>query len=214
MSPLLREAAGHYKRWPRLYYYAMGKIALDPAYPAVAKALANSILPLLDLGCGMGLLAAYLRASGHRAPIVGWDVDETKIEIAKTVLPGGRESFRAGDAIDFSEHRGDVVMLDVLHYFSDGDQQRLLRKIAASIAPQGVALIRLALNEPNWRFAATKAEEWFVHFTRWIPVQGGNFPTRDEVSLAFGQEGLEVEVRPMWGWTPFNSYLFTIRRKS
>ncbi len=214
MSPLLRQAAGHYKRWPRLYYYAMGKIALDPAYPAVAKALANSTLPLLDLGCGMGLLAAYLRASGHRAPIVGWDVDETKIEIAKTVLPGSRESFRAGDAIDFSEHCGDVVMLDVLHYFSDGDQQRLLRKIAASIAPQGVALIRLALNEPNWRFAATKAEEWFVHFTRWIPVQGGNFPTRDEVSLPFGQEGLEVEVRPMWGWTPFNSYLFTIRRKS
>ena len=104
-------------------------------------------------------------------------------------------------------------MLDVLHYFSDEDQQQLLRKIAASIALQGVALIRLALNEPNWRFAATKAEEWFVHFTRWIPVHGGNFPTRDEVTLPFAQEGLDVEVRPMWGWTPFNSHLFTIRRK-
>ena len=34
-------------------------------------------------------------------------------------------------------------MLDVLHYFSDEDQQQLLRKIAASIASQGVALIRL-----------------------------------------------------------------------
>jgi SAM-dependent methyltransferase len=213
MSSWLRQAAGCYKRWPRLYYYAIGKIALDPAYPAVAKALGNSTLPLLDLGCGMGLLVAYLRASGHRAPIVGWDVDEEKIEIAKTVLPGSKESFRVGDALDFSEHCGDVVMLDVMHYFSDHDQERLLRKIAASLAPQGVALIRLALNEPNWRFAATKAEEWFVHFTRWIPVQGKNFPTRDEVSLPFAQEGLQIEVRPMWGWTPFNSHLFTIRRK-
>jgi 2-polyprenyl-3-methyl-5-hydroxy-6-metoxy-1,4-benzoquinol methylase len=213
MSSLVRQAAGLYKRWPRLYYYAIGKITLDPAYPAVAKALGKSTLPLLDLGCGMGLLAAYLRASGHCAPLVGWDVDEEKIEIAKTVLSGNGESFRAGNAINFSEHCGNVVMLDVLHYFSDNDQQRLLRKIAASIAPQGVALIRLALNEPNWRFAATKAEEWFVHFTRWIPVQGKNFPTRDEVSRPFRQEGLQIEVRPMWGWTPFNSHLFTIRRK-
>jgi 2-polyprenyl-3-methyl-5-hydroxy-6-metoxy-1,4-benzoquinol methylase len=214
VSSLLRQATGHYKRWPRLYYYAIGKILLDPAYPAVARALANSKLPLLDLGCGMGLLAAYLRASGHRAPLVGWDVDEAKIEIAKSVLPGSGESFRAGDALNFSEHCGDVVMLDVLHYFSDGDQQRLLRKIAASIAPQGIALIRLALNEANWRFAATKAEEWLVHFAQWIPVQGGNFPFREEVLPPFAQEGLEVEVRPMWGWTPFNSYLFTIRRQS
>jgi 2-polyprenyl-3-methyl-5-hydroxy-6-metoxy-1,4-benzoquinol methylase len=214
MSSLLRQAAGHYKRWPRLYCYAIGKILLDPAYPAVARALAKSKLPLLDLGCGMGLLAAYLRASGHRAPLVGWDVDEAKIEIAKTVLPGSGESFRAGDALNFSEHCGDVVMLDVLHYFSNEDQQRLLRKIAASIAPRGVALIRLALNEPNWRFAATKAEEWLVHFARWIPVQGENFPFREEVLPPFTQEGLEVEVRPMWGWTPFNSYLFTIRRQS
>ncbi len=213
MSSLLRQAAGRYKRWPRLYYYAMGKIALDPAYQTVAKALGDSTLPLLDLGCGIGLLAAYLRASGHRAPIVGWDVDEAKIEVAKAVLPGSTESFRAGDAIDFSEHCGDVVMLDVLHYFSDQEQQRVLKKIAASIAPHGVALIRLTLNEPNWRFAATKAEERFVHFTRWISVQGWNFPKRDEVSLPFAQVGLDVEVRPMWGWTPFNSHLFTIRRR-
>ena len=214
MSSLLRQAAGHYKRWPKLYYYAIGKIALDPAYPAVAKTLGNSTFPLLDLGCGMGLLAAYLRASGHRAPIVGWDLDKQKIAVAQTILPGGSESFRAGDALNFSEHCGDVVMLDVLHYFNDKDQERLLRKIAASIAPQGVALIRLALNEPNWRFAATKAEEWFVHFSRWIPIRGGNFPTREEVSLPFAEKGLGVEVRPMWGWTPFNSYLFTIRRRS
>ena len=31
-------------------------------------------------------------------------------------------------------------MLDVLHYFSDVDQQQLLKKIAASIAPDAVAL--------------------------------------------------------------------------
>lgn len=214
MSATLREAAARYRRWPNLYYYAIGKMALDPAYSAVANALRKSAHPLLDLGCGIGLLAAYLRAQGHRAPILGLDLDEKKINVASQVLTGEGENFRTGDAMDFQEHCGDIVMLDVLHYFNDADQQRLLGRIAASLAPRGVALIRLALKESNWRFAATRAEEWFVHFSRWIPMQGWNFPAREEVLSPFARPGLESDVRPMWGWTPFNSYLFTIRRKA
>jgi 2-polyprenyl-3-methyl-5-hydroxy-6-metoxy-1,4-benzoquinol methylase len=214
MSTPLREAASRYRPWPNLYCYAVGKIALDPAYPAVAYALRDSQRPLLDLGCGMGLLAAYLRAKGHRAPILGLDVDEQKIGVARQVIAGRREKFHAADAINFPEHSGDIVMLDVLHYFSDEDQQFLLKKIAASIAPRGIALIRLALNESNWRFTATKIEEWFVRVSRWIPKSGWNFPTCDEVFLPFHQEGLAGEVCPMWGWTPFNSHLFTFRRKA
>jgi len=214
MNSPLREAAARYRPWPNLYYYAIGKIALDPAYPAVASALRDSKRPLLDLGCGMGLLAAYLRANGHRAPILGLDVDKQKIDVAQKVLTSKEERFRTGDAMNFPEHSGDIVMLDVLHYFSDEDQQRLLKKIAASIAPRGVALIRLALNESNWRFAATKLEEWFVHFSRWIPTCGWNFPTREEVLIPFSQEGLDGDVRPMWGLTPFNSHLFTFRRNA
>ena len=213
MNSPLREASARYRQWPNLYYYAIGKIALDPAYPAVASILRGSQRPLLDLGCGMGLLAAYLRANGHRAPILGLDVDERKIDVAQQVLGGTRQEFHAGDAMNFPDHCGDIVMLDVLHYFSDEDQQLLLKKIAASIAPRGVALIRLALNESNWRFAATKFEEWFVHFSRWISKCGWNFPTRDEVLSPFNEEGLAGDVRPMWGLTPFNSHLFTFRRK-
>jgi trans-aconitate methyltransferase len=214
MNLSLRQTAARYRRWPNLYYYAIGKIALDPAYPEVARALRTSTHPLLDLGCGMGLLAAYLRANGHRAPILGLDVDSDKVAVAAQVLTGSEEKFCTANAMNFPDHCGDIVMLDVLHYFSDEDQQRLLRRIATSIAPQGLALIRLALNEPNWRFAATRAEEWFVHFSRWIPVQGWNFPTREEVLAPFAQEGLESDVRPMWGWTPFNSHLFTFRRSA
>jgi 2-polyprenyl-3-methyl-5-hydroxy-6-metoxy-1,4-benzoquinol methylase len=212
MNSPLRETATRYRAWPNLYYYAIGKIALDPAYPVVASMLRDSQRPLLDLGCGMGLLASYLRANGHRAPILGLDVDRQKIDVAQQVLSGTMEKFHADDAINFPEHSGDIVMLDVLHYFTDQEQQRLLKKIAASIAPGGIALIRLALNESNWRFAATKLEEWFVHFSRWIPKCGWNFPTRDEVLFPFHEEGFAGDVRPMWGLTPFNSHLFTFTR--
>jgi 2-polyprenyl-3-methyl-5-hydroxy-6-metoxy-1,4-benzoquinol methylase len=213
VNSAMRAAAARYRRWPNLYCYAVGKIGFDPAYPFVASTLRASQHPLLDLGCGVGLLACYLRANGHAAPILGLDVDEEKIAIARQVLGAGNQEFRAGNALDFPEHSGDIVMLDVLHYFNDVDQQQLLKKIAASIAPDAVALIRLALHEPNWRFAATKLEEWFVHFSGWIPQRGANFPTRDEVFLSFKEEDLIGDIRPMWGWTPFNSYLFTFRRK-
>src|SRR4029077_887646 len=56
-------------------------------------------------------------------------------------------------------------------------------------------------------------EEWFVHFSRWIPKCGWNFPTRDEVLFPFHEGGFAGDVSPMWGLTPFNSHLFTFTRK-
>lgn len=214
MSAALRNTAAlRYRPWSNLYYYAHGKIALDPAYPLVARVLKDSPRPLLDIGCGMGLLASYLRASEHRAPIYGMDVDGEKVRLAQDLLGRENTSFHAGDALTtFPEHSGDVVMLDVLHYFSDEQQQQLLEKMAASVAPGGVVLIRVTLNEPTFRFAMTRLEEWFVKFVRWIPVTGSNFPTREEVAAPFRQAGFEEDIRPMWGMTPFNSYLFSYRR--
>ena len=207
-----RHAVSRFRLWPPLFFYAEGKTALDPAYPAVVAALKDSPLPLLDLGCGMGLLAAYLRAHGYEAPILGVDADEKKIGIARQALADTKVRFRAGDAREFPEQSGHVVMLDVLHYFDDAAQGALLRRIAASVAPGGLALVRVTLQEPTWRFALTRAEEWLIHQVRWIPWMGSNFPTRDEVIAPFREAGFAVDVRPMWGRTPFNGYFFSFRR--
>lgn len=212
-SSPLRQTASRYREWPWLYYYSIGKIGLDPAYPVVAGTLRDSPRPLLDIGCGMGLLAAYLRAHGHGTPISGMDIDEKKILLANQLLGAEQAQFHAKDALDYPDHHGDVVMLDVLHYFDDQDQRDLLQKIADSVAPGGVALIRVGLNQPNWRYALTRMEEWFVKFSRWIPTSGWNFPTQEEVLAPFGGEDFSAEVCPMWGYTPFNSYLFVFRRR-
>lgn len=214
MKPATRATALRYKAWPNLYYYAIGKLGLDPAYPVVARELSGSPRPLLDIGCGMGLLAAWLRAHGHCAPITGMDVDGEKVRLAQQLLGAESATFHTGDALGFAPHTGDVVMLDVLHYFSDDDQQRLLQKIADSLAPDGVALIRVTLADKSWRFRATQLEEWFVQASGWIPTSGWNFPTREEVGRPFRAAGFLEDARPMWGITPFNSYLFTFRRPS
>jgi hypothetical protein len=38
-----------------------------------------------------------------------------------------------------------------------------------------------------------------------------HYPSIDEVTAPFRARGLSVEVRPLWGRTPFNSYLFVVR---
>ena len=76
-------AARRYRAWPNLYYYAHGKIALDPAYPASARLLADSSHPLLDLGCGMGLLAAYLLEPESDDGLTDWNFTDPWLEVGK-----------------------------------------------------------------------------------------------------------------------------------
>ena len=64
-------------RYPRgfLRTYVRAKLASDPVYAAVFEQLRGSDLPVIDVGCGVGILAMYLRQRGFTAPIVGIDHD-------------------------------------------------------------------------------------------------------------------------------------------
>src|SRR5690606_8912123 len=57
------------------YYYTLAKLRTDPLYPGVLAALRGSRAPLLDLGCGLGLLAHALRGDGQAMPYLGVDID-------------------------------------------------------------------------------------------------------------------------------------------
>ena len=62
--------------------YAYSKLRTDPLYPAAASALLEADdgeTPLLDIGCGLGIFAHYLRQAGFQAPIEGIDYDARKI---------------------------------------------------------------------------------------------------------------------------------------
>lgn len=203
-----REAAARFRRWKNLYYYAHGKMLLDPAYPWIAEELKNSRHPLLDIGCGAGHLTAFLRAAGHAAPITGVDVDVNKIAVAREVLPDCE--FLAADARELPAHSGDVVMLDVLHYFEPEVRHQLLAAIANRLGDSGTCHLRVTIRDGSWRFRVTRMEEWFVKASGWIPFASIGFPTRDELEESAAAAGLRFDIRPMWGWTPFNSYLATL----
>jgi SAM-dependent methyltransferase len=190
--------------------YVRWKIASDPAYDAAFRSVPNA--PLLDLGCGPGVMTFYLRERGFTAPILGIDHDVKKIAAARAASRYDDLEFRAGDARAPLDFRGSTVMLDILHYFNESDQQAILRAAAERTPPGGVVVIRDGLRDGSWRYRATYVQESFSRVIGWLRAERLHFPTRAQIESAF--DGFDVEVTPMWGRLPFNNYLFVFRRLS
>lgn len=208
----LRHIARRYGgRW--LQGYAHGKLRSDPAYAAVAAAIAARPAPVLDVGCGIGLLAQYLPACGCRVPYLGVDIDERKIRSARLALPDLPDSrFECRGCESLAPWQGHVVMLDVLHYLEAAVQSELLIAAAARVAPGAALIIRTVLSDRSWRFAATRIEEFIIRHSRWIPGGARHYPSRDGLRAALAGSGLDVRITPLYGRTPFNSYLVMARR--
>lgn len=198
-------------------WYSAIKVTTDPAYDAVFCELADTDHPLLDIGCGMGVLAFYLASRGFDRPVTGVDYDPTKIADANAV----RKKFHADSSMRFSSgdarvalpaHLGSVTILDILQYFSAEEMEKLLRQAARCVAPGGKMVIRSGLLDNGWRFRVTNAVDKFARRVGWmqgVPVQ---YPTAEQFRSVLVEEGLEGTIKPLWGKTPFNNYLISFSR--
>ena len=201
-------------RW--LQGYARGKLKTDPVYRASRELIGASDLPLLDIGCGMGLHAFYLRECGYTAPIIGIDVDARKIVAGQRAIAKASYkdiSLQLGDGAKLPEFSGHVSMLDVLHYFPSSEQPAVLASIAARVAPGGWCIIRTSPADGTWRFRMTQLEEMLAAGIAWMSQPAISFPTVASVEAAFSTELFEHDIRPLWGRTPFNSWLLAFRKR-
>jgi SAM-dependent methyltransferase len=196
-------------RYPSRFfrYYAASKLRSDPVYEAVAARLRDNRDPLLDLGCGIGILPLFLRERGFDAPIHGIDHDRRKVDAASRAVADA--TFVAGDVRDFRCDGGTIVMLDLLHYFDDDNRARILDRAAATAT---TVIIRECVRDASWRYRLTVAQELFARASRWLRAERLHFATREAIERHFVR--FSAEVVPMWGKTPFNNYLFVFRRSS
>ena len=201
--------------WDR--HYVPTKLRSDPVYAAVTRELEGSLLPVLDIGCGIGLLAFYLRETGFKPKITGFDYDARKIDSARHMtLRGGYEglSFMTGDArTGLPDFDGNVVILDILQFFTRAEQETLLRAAAARVAEGGKLIIRSCLEDDSTRFRITVAGDWFAKLTFWMKAAPVSYPDRELFESVLSAAGLKVRVQPLWGGTPFNNHLIVAERE-
>lgn len=199
------------------YWYSLSKLAMDPLYDAVPTAFGNEPVPVLDLGCGIGLLLHCLRASGQRLPYIGVDTDSIKIEAARAA-----SSRRGHDDVDFQvcdlsvrfpQHHGSVAMLDVLQYLPRQAQGSLISQAAQCVSNDGRLVIRTGLADNSWRSAMTRATDRFGHLVGWMKTSFKAQPSAHELRTILRRHGLHAEFRPLWGRTPFNNWLVIARRQ-
>lgn len=202
------------RRWD--FFYTRSKLASDPVYQAVVREIGQSDLPVLDIGCGIGLLAHYLRVCGHLSPVTGFDYDERKITSANAMaLKSGHSglSFSSGDArTGLPEFSGHVVILDILQFFTLEEQNTLLTAAAARVAPGGKLVIRTGLRDDSWRFRITVWGDYLAKVTSWMKAAPIRYPDAEQFRQVLSKAGLRVQVEPLWGGTPFNNHLIVAQR--
>jgi 2-polyprenyl-3-methyl-5-hydroxy-6-metoxy-1,4-benzoquinol methylase len=201
------------QRWLR--NYVRGKLRRDRIYQAAYDLLRPSTAPILDVGCGVGLLAFYLRERECRQPVLGLDVDARKIRCGAEIAAGHYRD------VDLRFHdvgktvpnfSGNVALFDVLHYLPPAKQTALLTQLADCVEPGGMLIIRDCPRDAGPRYWITWLAERFAQAISWNLNAALNFPSRASIDDVFGVAEFERESHPLWGASPFNNHIFIFRR--
>ena len=228
-NAVLDAASAPYRAAGRFaWHFARGKLGHDPVFFGM---LQRGLLPdqarILDLGCGQGLLAAFLLAARDTAErglwpagwpcaplpqsIRGIELMPRDVERARRAL-GERGEFVLGNICDTDFGEADaVVILDVLHYIDRPAQEAVLDRVRTALRPGGVLLLRIGDAAAGLPF---KISNWVDHVVTW--VRGHRLgtlhcrPLQDWRS-SLEQRGLSVETIPMHNGTPFANILLVAR---
>ena len=159
---LIDRASAPYRGAGRFaYYFARGKLQADPVFHALLElGLLRDRKHILDLGCGQGLLTAWLRAAaanhengswpqGWPPPpssrIRGIELMARDVERARVAL-GPLCEISQGDIRTAEFGSADaVVILDVLHYMTDEEQLQVLARARHIAGGRAVAACRRAM---------------------------------------------------------------------
>ena len=199
------------------YYYSQVKLHTDPLYPAVLQALSGTQAAVLDLGCGLGLLAHTLRRDGQMMPYYGVDLDADKIGRGQQIAAkSGFKDVRL-EVLDLGQgmpqHQGSVTILDVLQFLSSERQAELVAKCASCLTPGSKLVIRTALAGDARLSRMTRILDHAAHKIGWMQAQPKHYPDLDQLETLLSARGLKVSRTHLSGpKTPFNLWLMVAEK--
>jgi SAM-dependent methyltransferase len=200
--------------------FARGKLKGDPVFFGL---LEHGLIPdaerLIDLGCGQGLLAAWLtearalHESGNwpthwpAAPKVkniwGLELMPKDVERARAAV-GDRAQFALGNICTADFGKADVaIILDVLHYVSYEAQEDVLRRIRAALPTGGTFITRIGDAAGGLPFKCSNWVDRTVFYVRGHRLNTIYCRTLNEWIEVLARNGFEAKSLPMHKGTPF-----------
>lgn len=130
--------------YPRMF--ARFKLQLDPMFRELPGILAgrDNVLRIMDIGTGLGVPACFLLERFPHARIFGLEPDPESQRISAMAV-SDRGSVALGSAPDLpavSEAVHMALMLDMSHFLTPDEFRLTLKRIRATMAPDGVLIIR------------------------------------------------------------------------
>jgi len=213
---------------PFAYHFARGKLGKDPVFFGLLElGLFPGNARILDLGCGQGLLAAWLLSARQLydagdwpaawpapprvADIRGVDLFRKDVKRARLAL-GGPARFEEGDMrlVDFGQ-ADVVVIMDAVHYVDAASQDDILRRIRAALPPNGLLLTRVGDAGAGLGFQVSRWIDRAVVFFRgngWPRLHCRRLP---DWIRALEALGFRVETAPMDGALRFANVMLIAR---
>lgn len=225
IAALLDAACNPYRSAGRFAYkFAHGKLRGDPVFRAILElGLLQGRPRILDLGCGQGLLAAWLQAAARCCELGQWHADWPPaprpasirgIELMARDVERARQALGSSSGVEQGDIRSAefgaadaVVILDVLHYMDLDSQRRVLQRVRAALPSAGLLLLRVCDAGGGLRFS----------YTQWIDkavmlARGHSLLATHSRGIAQWQEilqqcGFDSQPMPMSRGTPFANVL-------
>ena len=216
-------SAGHFA-----WHFSRSKLKRDPVFVGL---LERGIIPdaqrLVDLGCGQGLLASWLRAAralydaGNWRPdwpappkvgrIFGLEVMPKDVERARLAL-ADRGDFELGDLRTADFGKADVVViLDVLHFIEYQDQVNVLRRIRDALPHGGLLVTRIGNAAGGLPFLVSQWVDYAVSLTRGHRLSPVYCRPIADWTLLLEQLGFQVDSMPMSRRMPFANVMLIAR---
>ena len=224
-TEMVATAAKPYRAAGRFaWHFARGKLGGDPAFFGL---LQNGLIPaksrILDLGCGQGLLAAWLAAADVVSSAGNWPQEFPPAPQVATyrgieLMPRDAQRAKVVTGNGISVEQGDirtadfasadvVVILDVLHYMPLSAQDDVLNRVRRALEPAGTLLLRIGDSAGGWPFHLSNYVDSVVAIARGHKPGRLHCRTLRQWKSDLENLGFAVTTIPMSQGTPFANVL-------